>query len=61
MAKIIPFKKPKASEKHKGKNMCQHGFHKWKVVTEKQFDVKKGQLVTAYQCIRCKKTKVKAH
>ncbi len=53
MADILPFKKPKASDKHKGKSLCREGFHKWEVVTEKQFDVKQGKLVSLYRCTRC--------
>lgn len=60
MGEVVPFKRPKASEKFKGSTLCREGFHKWKVVTEKQFDVKQGRLVTVYQCIRCGARKVKA-
>ena len=61
MAVILPFKRPTPAEKHKGKTLCREGFHKWKVVTEKKFDVKQGKLVTLYECARCGKTKVEAH
>ena len=37
----------------KGKTLCHHGFHKWKSVTAKRFDVKQGKLVTVERCIRC--------
>ena len=40
--------------------LCQHGFHAWDICKEKQFDVKAGKLVTAYQCSRCGAKKVKA-
>lgn len=60
MGEILQFKKPKASEKHKGKSLCRDGFHKWLVDKENQFDVKLGKLVTRYVCKRCGKTKVKA-
>lgn len=53
MGEIIPFKKPKLSEKHKGKTLCKSGFHKWRVLKEQQFDVKQGKLITVYQCERC--------
>jgi hypothetical protein len=53
MSEIIPFKKPKASEKHKNKSLCKSGFHKWRLESDKRFDVKQGKLVTAYQCERC--------
>ncbi|MBC6905584.1 hypothetical protein DWB84_08965 [Saccharophagus sp. K07] len=61
MAVILPFKRPSAEEKFKGRTLCREGFHKWKIVTEKKFDVKQGKLVTVYQCVRCGKQKVEAH
>jgi hypothetical protein len=60
MGDVIPFKRPKASDKHKGKTLCQHGYHKWKISGEKQFDVKQGCLVTLYVCERCGATKTEA-
>jgi len=59
MAEILPFKKPRAAEKHKGKTLCKSGFHKWEISQEKQFDTKLGKLVTVYRCKRCGSTKVK--
>ena len=61
MADILPFKRPKASEKHKGKSLCREGHHKWVVDKQSVFDVKLGRLVTRYRCQRCGVTKVKAH
>ncbi len=61
MADILPFKKPRPSEKNKGNTLCRNGFHKWEISKEKQFDSKQGKLVTVYQCKRCGKTKVQAH
>ncbi len=61
MGEVIPFKKPTAGEKHKGKSLCRDGFHKWEVVQEKQFDVKQGKLVTLYRCTRCGSTKTDAN
>lgn len=61
MADILPFKRTTPAQKHKGKTLCRSGFHKWKVVTEQQFDVKQGKLVTRYKCTRCGEEKVKAH
>lgn len=61
MGKVIPFKKPKAAEKHRGATLCRSGFHKWQVVKEKQFDVKRGKLVTVYRCSRCRVEKVTSH
>lgn len=60
MGDVIAFKKPKLSEKHKGKSLCRSGFHKWKIVTEKRFDVKQGKLVTWSRCERCGKEKAEA-
>jgi hypothetical protein len=60
VADIIPFRKPSAAEKHKGKTLCRHGHHKWQVDKEKQFDVKLGKLVTRYRCLRCGKERVQA-
>lgn len=57
MAKILDFKKPSAQDRNKGKTLCLHDFHKWKVVSERQFDVKRGKLVTLYRCERCGKQK----
>ena len=56
MSNVLPFKKPAA----KPKGLCQHGFHKWKIWQEKQFDVQQGKLVTIYRCERCKAQKVEA-
>lgn len=56
MSNVLPFKKPEA----KTKGLCQHGFHRWKIVTAQQFDVKQGRLVTVFACERCGEKKVKA-
>lgn len=61
MADILPFKKPKAAAKSKGKTLCNSNHHKWQVCKKKQFDVREGKLVTAYKCERCGKQKVTAH
>lgn len=60
MADIIKFKKPKLKDKHKGKTLCRHGFHKWVVCKQKPFDVKTGRLVSMYECSRCGATKTEA-
>lgn len=57
MTNILRFKKPSPKERNKGKTLCLHDFHKWKVVTERQFDVQRGRLVTLYRCERCGKEK----
>ncbi|WNZ55325.1 hypothetical protein QT397_21045 [Microbulbifer sp. MKSA007] len=59
MGDVIPFKRKTAWQKHKGSTLCREGFHKWKVVTERKFDVKQGKLVTEYRCERCGKKKIK--
>jgi len=61
MSNVIPFKKPSLKKKAKEKTLCSNGFHKWRVVTNNQFDTKSGKLITAYCCERCGKTKNKAH
>jgi hypothetical protein len=53
MADILPFKRPKAAQKHRGNTLCRHGFHKWRLDTARKFDVKQGRLVTLYRCSRC--------
>jgi hypothetical protein len=58
MTNIIPFKRPSPFVKHKGKTLCNSGFHKWKIKVDKQFDVKEGKLVTVLVCERCAQTKV---
>lgn len=60
MADILPFKRPKLSEKHRGNTLCRNGHHKWELEKESQFDSQKGKLVTRYRCVRCGQTRVKA-
>jgi len=57
MARILNFKRPSLKDKNKGKTLCLHNFHKWKVVAERKFDVKQGRLVTLYRCEHCGKEK----
>ncbi len=57
MGDVIAFKKKSLWEKHKGRSLCRDGFHKWKIVTKQQFDVKQGKLVTKSKCVRCGKEK----
>ena len=59
MGDVVQFKRPKVSQRLKGNTLCRSGFHKWEVINEKQFDVKQGKLITAYQCVRCAKIKSK--
>ena len=61
MAEILPFKRPRASERHKGGTLCRTGHHKWKIEAETVFDVKQGRLVSRYRCERCGATRTRAH
>ncbi|HEC20050.1 MAG TPA: hypothetical protein ENI97_11985 [Gammaproteobacteria bacterium] len=64
MADILPFKRParkkRPGEIHKGKTLCRHGFHKWVISKDKQFDTRQGKLVTLYVCARCGVHKTRA-
>ena len=53
MSKIVPFKKPSQKERARRKTLCRRGFHKWSIDQRKQFDVKRGKLVTVHVCSRC--------
>ncbi len=58
MGEIVRF--PRAAERHKGKTLCRHGHHKWRLDAERVFDVKRGRLVTRWTCVRCGAEKVKS-
>lgn len=60
MSKILPFKRPRPAERHKGNTLCRRGFHQWQVDKEKQFDSRQGRLVTILRCKRCGATKTRA-
>jgi hypothetical protein len=53
MGEVVRFKKPKAADKARGKTLCRDGFHRWVIFKHKQFDVRRGRLVTVYRCSRC--------
>ena len=53
MGEIVKFRKPDLRTKAEGKTLCKRGFHRWQVVTERTFDVKRGKLVTLLRCTRC--------
>jgi len=57
MGKVIRLKRPSLRAKAEGNTLCKSGFHKWQVVTERQFDVKQGRLATQLRCARCGKEK----
>ncbi len=58
MAQILPFKKPTRKARARPVGLCQHGYHKWEICKDKQFDVRRGMLVTVYRCRRCGTRKV---
>ena len=60
MGNVVPFKKLRPKDKHKGKTLCNSGFHKWEVVQGNPFDVKQGKMVTRYRCSRCGATRIEA-
>jgi hypothetical protein len=60
MADILPFKRRKASERHRGNTLCRNGHHKWALDKEQVFDVKRGRLVNRLRCQRCGATRVRA-
>ena len=60
MGNVVPFKKLRPKDKHKGKTLCKSGFHKWEVVHGNPFDVKQGKMLTRYRCSRCGATRVEA-
>jgi len=56
MGDILPFRQRRAQDKTTG--LCRHGFHRWKIFNDKQFDVQRGKLVTVHRCERCGAEKV---
>lgn len=60
MGDVLQFKRKTAWQKHKGNSLCRDGFHKWKLVTDNQFDSKQGKLVSVYKCQRCGADKTEA-
>ncbi len=59
MGEIVRFRKPDLKHKADVRTLCKSGFHKWKVVTGRKFDVKQGKLVTVLRCERCGKEQTK--
>ncbi len=60
MADILPFRKPgkRSGSRSSGNTLCRQGHHKYRILTERQFDVKQGKLVTVSECVRCGKQKI---
>ena len=49
MSKVIRLdsvRRNRLQDKARAVTMCQSGFHKWKVLPERRFDVREGKLVT---------------
>jgi len=53
MGAVIRFQKRSLTAVGKGKTLCRHGFHQWRIVTERRFYVKRGKPATLYRCGRC--------
>ena len=60
MGEVVQFRRMKPGQKAHGRTLCKHGFHKWRIWKEKDFDVKQGRLVTVLRCARCDSTKTQA-
>ena len=63
MADVINLTKARKANrraKARGKTLCRSGHHKWAIDQTKQFDVKRGKLVTVKRCTRCGATSVQA-
>ncbi len=60
MGNVIPFRKPRPSERAEGLMLCRRGHHKWVIDQAQRFDVKQGRLVTVLRCTRCKITRTEA-
>lgn len=60
MTNVLPFKRPRAADKHQGNTLCKRGFHKWVAEPSTPFEVKSGKLITRYRCSRCGITKTES-
>jgi hypothetical protein len=59
MGDVIKFQRPPPRAQRDGRTLCNSGFHKWKPMAERRFDVKQGKLVTVERCERCGKTRTR--
>jgi hypothetical protein len=59
MSQIVKFRKPSLREKAEGKTLCRSGFHKWRVMADRTFDVRRGRLITLMRYARCGKEQTK--
>jgi hypothetical protein len=57
MADILPFRRPRAGELHRGDTLCRNNHHRWATDKTTRFDVERGRLVTVQRCERCGATR----
>jgi hypothetical protein len=60
MGDILPFKRPRAAQRHRGNTLCRSNHHDWETLKDRRFDVKEGRLVTVERCRRCGATRTRA-
>ena len=51
--KLNTVKRARLQDKARAATLCGSGFHKWTVVIDSRFDVRRGKLVTTERCERC--------
>lgn len=56
--KLSTVKRARQQDKAKAITLCGAGFHKWKIVIDSRFDVRKGKLVTTERCERCDEERI---
>ena len=49
MADILPFRRPRAGELHRGDTLCRNNHHRWATDKTTRFDVERGRLYYIYQ------------
>jgi hypothetical protein len=59
MGDVIKFRRSVPRTRDNGRALCASGFHKWKALPERRFDVKQGKLVTVERCERCGKIRTR--
>ena len=58
MTNVVNLKKVR-QKRAEQKTLCDSGFHKWKTLSERRFDVKEGKLISAERCKRCGKERTR--
>jgi predicted metal-binding membrane protein len=56
---LTTIRRARLQARAKGVTLCRAGFHKWKTVTDKCFDVRQGKLITVQRCIRCEQERTR--